>query len=98
MKILNNALKNLKQWLRENNLKQYLLNRLNKINQNLNKKYVKPIRILCIHENNGVLISNMLSDSEITEKNVFQTENELERYIPDNNVQNVITGLCLDKI
>lgn len=75
-----------------------LINRIKRISNTLHKDIVEPIKILCVYKENGLLNSSLLADSELVENCIFKTEEELELYIKENKIINVIKNLCFDRI
>ena len=80
-------------------MKRYILNRIDKISQNLRKKYVESIKILCVHQNKEKIEATLTSNNgKPYEKYYFKSENELNKYIEENNIQNIIRNICIDMI
>ena len=99
LKISNKESKIWKNWLKESKLKRYFINKLKKINQELSKQYVEPVKILCVHESNNKIDASLVySDGRPYEKYYFDSNDELENFMQENNVANVIRNICFDSI
>lgn len=82
-----------------NDLKRYLLNKINKISQVVHKKHIEPIKILCVHEtDNQILATLTYCNEQPDKKKIFYSEEELNKYIKDNKIQNIIRNICIEAI
>ena len=78
---------------------RYILNKLNKITQNLQKKHLEPIQILYVTKNNNEIYTSLTFGGNFPKKKQhFKTEEELKSYIQENDIKNTITGVFIEKI